>query len=185
MNAVLAYRPYAAAKHLALYKCLLDAGADPNLLSLDKYKQSAFHMSNAQGYTPSLMKFFILNGANVNAYDGRGRSLALTTAIARRDTETVKFLLEHGANPNLKTPKNQQAEILKHSVFLSDVEILTLLLEFGANPNLYSGDVSPIKAAVAKGCLGCVKMLAKYGADFQYQNLLLRVTGGKPDIENG
>ncbi|MBS0290432.1 MAG: ankyrin repeat domain-containing protein [Proteobacteria bacterium] len=82
----------------------------------------------------SLASYYLNIGANINAdyapYSSFGsKTAAITRAVIEHDINTVKWLLNEGADPNI-------GNSLKYAVQSGDTALATLLLEHGANPNL-------------------------------------------------
>lgn len=115
-------------------------------------------------------------GANPNAVDNRHELLALDWAATRGFVDTVRLLLEAGADPNL-----QNSVCLFNVIKFNDTSdeekesVLRLLLEAGANPSIerisqtrfYSSDPlteTPLMAAFNSRRVLC-DALFFYGAD--------------------
>ena len=120
-------------------------------------------------------KFIVDDGADVNA----GNGSALDNAVSEDDIEKVKFLLEYGASPNLRSRqeatvnKTKSFEILKlliakgaeitAQVFKSlaeDEDAVRFCLDNGLDPNFE--DNMPLRFAIKNGKLALVKMLEEY-----------------------
>lgn len=108
-----------------MLRCLLDAGADPNL-------------ANDNGATPLMFsqtlaatRFLVKNGADPHARDNDG----WTTLIHSPKAAITKYLLELGADVNAVGKDGMTALIRSQSP-----EITELLLNAGANPNARTAD---------------------------------------------
>ena len=120
-------------------------------------------------------RFIVDDGADVNA----GNGAALDNAVSEDDIEKVKFLLEYGASPNLRSRqestvnKTKSFEILKlliakgaeitAQVFKSlaeDEDAVRFCLDNGLDPNFE--DNMPLRFAIKNGKLALVKMLEEY-----------------------
>jgi len=111
------------AQHAELTRLLLERGADPN------DEETAYHVSET--YDNTVMKILVESG-KLNK-DG------VTTILLRKadwhDFEGMKWLLEHGADPNRGTRWGRTAF---HQAVLRDnrIEMLEVLLKHGADPML-------------------------------------------------
>jgi len=93
----------------------------------------------------------------------------LANAAYRNDFDTVKKLIETGANPNLFDPKSLPA--ITCSCYHPNSKILAHLLEHGADPNIYTTDrKSALKTAAKNKNIFNIKMLLEHGADPNYEN---------------
>jgi hypothetical protein len=120
-------------------------------------------------------RYIVDDGADVNASNGA----ALDNAVSEDDIEKVKFLLEYGASPNLRSRqeatvnKTKSFEILKlliakgaeitAQVFKSlaeDEDAVRFCLDNGLDPNFE--DNMPLRFAIKNGKLALVKMLEEY-----------------------
>jgi uncharacterized protein len=87
----------------------------------------------------ALARWLIEKGADVNEpADNAQRVAPLHAAAAVRDHETMRVLLERGADPNVK----QQMELtpLHGAASRGDIEMAKLLLENGADRNAHTSD---------------------------------------------
>ena len=93
------------------------------------------------------IKLLIENGADINTRDryvfedkkgvqllSAGKTTPLMFACSLRSIKVIKFLLENGANPNLKNSSGKTA--LMMSLMRGIFEIIKILLENGANPEI-------------------------------------------------
>jgi ankyrin repeat protein len=88
---------------------------------------------------PDVAKFLIECGADVNAAaDNQQRVAPLHAAAAVGDRETMKLLLERGADPNAR----QQVDFtpLHGAASRGDVEMAKMLIAHGADPAARSSD---------------------------------------------
>jgi ankyrin repeat protein len=83
----------------------------------------------------------------------------LVKAITNGQTEIVRLLLEHGANPN-GTPENPSPLI--EGITNGQTEIVRLLLEHGANPNGTPENPSPLIEAIRHSRTSIVSILLEY-----------------------
>lgn len=113
------------AQHPELTRLLLERGADPN------DEETPYHVPET--YDNTVMKILVESG--------KLNGTSLTTILLRKtdwhDYPGIKWLLEHGADPNQATRWGRTAF---HHAMLRDnsPEILGLLLEHGADPTLFA-----------------------------------------------
>lgn len=128
-DAVFSTTPLIAAlmsrQKLEMLRCLMDAGADPNL-------------ANDNGATPLMFsqtlaatRFLVKNGADPHARDNNG----WTALIHSPKAAITKYLLELGADVNIVGKDGMTALIRSQSP-----EITELLLNAGADPNARTAD---------------------------------------------
>lgn len=144
---------------------LLDAGADPNtgFQSTDEYPdfETALYGAAAVAFHPELTHLLLERGGDPNdnetpyhspeSYDnsalrvlvesGKLNAYSLTTMLLRKadnhDYEGMKYLLEHGADPNRAT---QWRVTALHQALRRDNQIanIDIMLDHGADPTLHS-----------------------------------------------
>jgi ankyrin repeat protein len=118
------------AQHAGLTQMLLERGADPN------DEETAYHV--AETYDNTVMKTLVESGKLSDA--------GVTTLLLRKadwhDFDGMKWLLEHGADPNRAT---RWGRTTFHHAVLRDngIEMLELLLEHGADPMLIAERPDP------------------------------------------
>lgn len=118
------------------------------------------------------IKLFLAAGMDVNVYFS---STALSAASANGKTETVKYLLDNGANPNIVT---FYGTALVLAVKNNHVDIVKILLAANANPNAISSDGhSTLSLAAFTGNPEVVTLLANAGAKVDF---IHPVTGATP-----
>jgi ankyrin repeat protein len=96
-------------KTLQIVQFFLEKGLDPHCLgwALVNYAGSATQVRTKEEKDLEILKLLITNGVNVNYKRGGDTALLWATATAKGYTPqatlaTVTYLLEHGANPNIK-----------------------------------------------------------------------------------
>jgi ankyrin repeat protein len=133
--------------HANLVDILLEAGADPNLQASEfpAFKCITHHR-------PHLLPRIIAAGADLNKPPG-----IVETAVACGERESLLILLEHGADPNARTPSGNTA--LTTAIRLNRHEFIDILLTNGADPGV-RGQEWPIAMAV-KSPLILAKLLPR------------------------
>jgi len=111
-----------------------------------------------------LLAAYLKAGFDVNGPAWGQTVTALQMAIKEQRADSVRFLLEKGADPN-KTTKGVRAP-LNWAVDLDNAEIVMHLLDHKANVNIQDdGGITPLLFAVGKNNHKIVKMLLDRGAD--------------------
>jgi len=132
------YGAAGVAHHAGVTRVLLERGADPN------DGEVPYH--SPEGYDNAALQVLVESG--------RMTAESLTTMLCRKhdwhDYDGVKWLLEHGADPNRMTHWRRTAF---HQALRRDnsLEIIELLLDHGGNPALAADGVSAIGLAARRG----------------------------------
>ena len=173
-------------------RILLDAGANANTGWWEKQHEPnpewepALYGAAGIAHHPELTRLLLERGADPNDgevtyhtpedYDNRALEIVVETGkltadslavmLVRKhdwhDYDGVKFLLDHGADPNHDT--NWGMTPLHQGIQRdNDLEILKLALDHGGNPNLPSKRLSPLSVAVRRGRGDFLKELAMRG----------------------
>jgi ankyrin repeat protein len=167
--------PLALTSSGAMMKKLLQAGANPNIVSStgESPLMAAARAGNAES-----VKALLEHGANVNAREKLRGQTALMWAVSQRHPDIVRVLLEHGADAGARTESNRQlfftgepsgagrnpadwvmrtidtggSTALLFAARQGDVESAKLLLAAKANPNEVAADgTSPLVLASYSG----------------------------------
>jgi ankyrin repeat protein len=132
------YGAAGVAHHEGLTRLLLDRGADPN------DGEVPYHAP--EGYDNRALKALVESG--------RVNQDSLATMLLRKhdwhDGEGIRWLLDHGADPNRMTRWGRTA---LHQAVLRDnaLEIVEAALDHGADPRLESGGRSAVAMAARRG----------------------------------
>lgn len=110
---------------------LLKAGVNPNKSwRNEKQKKNIYALHNTAGFgEPKMVQLLLDFNADINLLDEKGES-ALIYAIQNSKIETVKILIEKGANINHKTKDNINP--LYVATKKKNTEIISLLKDAGA-----------------------------------------------------
>ncbi len=132
------YGAAGVAHHAALTRLLLERGADPN------DGEVVYHAPETRDNTA--LKLLVESG--------RLTPGSLAVLLIRKhdwhDYEGVKYLLEHGADPNHVRPQGWVA--IHHAIARdNDLEIIELLLDHGADPSLAMSGRSAVAHAAHRG----------------------------------
>lgn len=86
-----------------------------------------------------VVKVLISHGADLNETNACCRKNPLHFVSSFRNFDLIKFLLEKGADPNVRDAENRSTlEIVLKDCRIPNVGIIEVLLEYGANDNLDS-----------------------------------------------
>ncbi|XP_047467949.1 ankyrin repeat and SOCS box protein 2-like isoform X2 [Mugil cephalus] len=147
-------------EHLACVRCLLEAGADPDICSHNKetplYK--ACELENVD-----MVGLILSNGATVNQRCGRGWT-ALHEAVSRNNTEICDMLIRAGAT--LNPPNTYCVTPLIVAAQQGHIRALCYLIEKGADVNMQTCDgVTALHEASKEGHREAVALLLTKHAD--------------------
>lgn len=117
----------------------------------------------------------LAQGANVNAIGKEGMT-PLFWAIGKQNLEGFRFLLSHGANPNLivrwkDTKGREQSEnTLRLAAMLENAAYLQAALDAGGNPNLIVNSIrqTPLYTAILHQRRANVVLLLQRGAGINH-----------------
>lgn len=122
-----------------IVKIMLDNGADMyacGAIGFDDFEYGCESPVEASLGNLEFLKMFLDYGADINRKYTNGESL-LSQAAGYNSFKSVKFLLDNGANVNLKSNQNLTALISATKRETSDTEkIVNILLDAGADPNV-------------------------------------------------
>ena len=152
-------------------KTLLEKGKDINLVNI--YNQTPLYIAVTNKYLKventnnylEVAKFLLENKAIVNI---NSTYMPINYAVAVRDYDMVKLLLEYKANPN---SIYRCQPILHDAIRNISKNTVKILLEYGADPNLkgLNGDTS-LHVAIKVKNIDIFTMLLSYGADLNIKN---------------
>lgn len=110
----------------------------------------------------ALVQQLVNNGADVNSRDKDG-DCALMLATVYGSAEMVRFLLEEGADPDLKNHEDETALMWA----AHDLEKVKLLVKYGAgvNEKAKSGNTPLLMACIGNDQLDIIRFLVSEGAD--------------------
>lgn len=159
-NAVLADDPVRAAYLLEKKHAAIDG--------LDLQGEAPLHHAITMN-SPSMVKFLIDHGANVNQRDRDGWTPLMTAAWVD-DAEDAKLLLAHKADPDAASPQNFTP--LGIALQYGKKSVALALIDSGADVNRRVGDAgyTPLMIAVAGHADEAVKSLIRRGADLNARN---------------
>lgn len=108
----------------------------------------------------------VASGANVNEADIVG-STPLIAALNGCHLAVVKFLLEHGANPNTTViGVDALSQAINATAATGDMTYVTLMLDHGAKPDAKGEEgYTDLDFAAGEGLRDVVRVLLQHGAD--------------------
>ena len=154
------YGAAAVAQHAELTRLLLERGADPNEV------ETPYHVP--ESYDNAALKVLVESGKlNANS---------LTTMLLRKadihDYDGMKYLLEHGADPNRMTRWRYTA---LHQAVRRDnrIELIDLMLDHGADPTLKNAadGKSAVVMAVRRGRGDVLRSFARRGFSLELEGV--------------
>ena len=164
------YPPISLTKDLEIVKILAEHGADLNVK--DNAGVTPL-LSAVKDGCADIVEYLASLGAEVNTYQDTALN-AIGTAVLFKQIDIVRILIDHGADVCCRQYPGYH--VLHIPVLKEDnAEMLELLAANGADVNAidYCGS-TPAYLAAAKGFLNSLKVLQKYGADFNIRIKLQR-----------
>jgi hypothetical protein len=133
------------------------------------------------GVKLAAVKRYVESGADVNALLPQGRVFMqslLHLAAATHHVEVMRYLLAHGADPNLANGTNGERPLHAAIVSADDPAAAALLLAHGAkvDPRSQPGN-TPLHDAVILERVQIVELLLAHGADPRLETPYLRIDG--------
>ncbi|KAJ3417515.1 hypothetical protein HDV05_003379 [Chytridiales sp. JEL 0842] len=170
---------FVAAKtgNVELAKHLLDFGADVNYVNT--WRQTPLNRAAARGHV-DMISFLADNGGIVSPWEELPMESPLFEAAAYRKVDTLRALLERGADPNVIRQRNRWAPTALHTVLFKynflkvngevlnkdqqesaaqTLECVRVLVNSGANVNVISADGFPLDIAKRKNLVQVVAFL--------------------------
>jgi ankyrin repeat protein len=149
-------------RNAALFRKLLDAGADVNATQVDG--MTALHWAVYNDDVPTA-RMLVRAGAKVNAANRYGVP-PLSLACTNGNADLVKLLLEAGADANATLPGGET--VLMTAARVGNVDAVTSLLARSADPNAREeGGQTALMWAAVEGHPAVVRALIDRGADLR------------------
>jgi ankyrin repeat protein len=187
-----------AAGFIKAAEALLDAGADPNsgFWTTGKYPEFETALYGAAGVAQhaGLTKLLVERGADVNDEEacyhspetwendamkvlvesGKVTEDNLCMMLVRKhdwhDYEGAKYLLEHGANPNVNSGRGWYP--MHHALTrINGPDMISLLLDHNADPYLVSNDLTAVARAAREGRRDVLELFSERGFSLALQGL--------------
>ena len=139
-------------------KLLLDKGADVNFKNKQGHNALLFCV-----HEPDKIKLLVSRGADINVSGKSGNTPLLIAAVGTNNFESVKLLLDNGANPLVKNKIKESA--LTRATPLAGNDVIDLLLLTGNEIDSVSENFTPLSAAIAFSNRNAVLHLLEKGAN--------------------
>nr|URM61971.1 ankyrin repeat domain containing protein [Mimivirus sp.] len=133
-----------------------------------------------------IVNYLELGIYDINATNEDGWTALMIAAVNSHELgniNTVKLLLDHGADINIKNKYNETVIylVLTRTPLTNNYDLIKLLLNEGANINIKNVDDDFCLAAACRSCdndykLSIVELLLKYGADVNMTNTYYETT---------
>jgi ankyrin repeat protein len=136
----------------AIVRELLEKGADPNHRNDANATALMWAADNLEK-----TRVLVAHGAEVNARSNDGRSPLAIAASKAGASPIVKFLLEHGANPNPAGPTDTVP--IRQAAAAGDADVMQLLLDHGADPKAAGEEA--LVGSVETDCKKCIQLVEK------------------------
>ena len=146
--------------------CLLSAGVDPN--QCDSEDLSPLSHSAMAGHR-AVMGMLLQWGSLVNCVSSTRRQTALMSSVEANQLESVAFLTDIGADPNIANSDGSTPLILASE--MGNLQIVEVLLQMSADPNhCDSHGWSSLSKACDKGYSEIAFVLVQAGANVLQNN---------------
>lgn len=136
-------------------RCLIDAGSNTN--AIDKYDNRPLHLATEWGKHDDVIHLLVKHQADVNALGHCGFT-ALRKLVVGGRLGTIHFLLQHGADPDLRGSTKIESCVWE-ACRSGRAEVLKLLLDFGANPVTEHNGRSALEIARQENHIECALLL--------------------------
>jgi ankyrin repeat protein len=113
----------------------------------DETEVKSISISVRDEETEKIRSFFAKNSELVNIQEPKFGFTLLMWAVFNHKMESVKSLLESGANPNI--PSKKGVSPLIRAAEFDELPMMKLLIEFGADPHYMMDSLPPASALVA------------------------------------
>lgn len=145
----------------------LAEGGDVNIA--DDKGFTVFHYAVAHGYL-ALSAMLVHAGARVNGLNPEGYS-PLMASSKLSNTESVQFLIDHGADVNAVMNTGETALMMGASASIT-TDVVKILLSAGAGIDAQSGrGTTALMRASKSGKLDNIRVLVEHGADLGVKDM--------------
>lgn len=152
------YGAAGVAHDVNLTKLLLERGAEPN------DEEAVYH--SPETYENDAMKALVETGKLIK----ENLSVMLIRKLDWHDYEGLKYMLDHGADPNGERKRGWYA--LHHSLMRANgLEFIELLLDHGADPLLMKNGFNAVSLAACEGRADVLQFLKQKGVSIQLEGI--------------
>jgi ankyrin repeat protein len=150
--------------HSEVVELLIDADAQVNIGNVGAEPMNALIAATLSEEDTNVIPLLIQKGADPNMKGGGLFQYPLHAAAEKNLEETVRHLIENGADVNATGGRYMTA--LQAAALHSHSEVMQILLENSANPCIIGGQYgTALTAAYTGGWVDAISILYKYGAD--------------------
>jgi len=134
---------------LEVVRSLVESGADVN--ATDEHGSGTL-----LNFHPGITAYLLSKGAAPNAQTNENGASVLAGLCFTNQTECVRLLLAHGADPNRGRDESMETPLHHALAGGADIEVIRLLIDAGANtnaktkPGIYSYNSTEVRRRVAK-----------------------------------
>ena len=161
---------------LQLVQIFLKAGADPSQISWNRADMGGFAASTGLFFATirrhlRLMQMLLEAGADVDVHrrwESFDSNTALGWAASHGEIDSVRLLLQAGANPNVPANGRYQYTALQAATKYGYEHVVEIFLQAGADVNVPPcpyGGMTALQAAAIQGYLRLARVLIEAGAD--------------------
>jgi ankyrin repeat protein len=152
------YGAAGVAHNAGLTKLLLERGAEPN------DEEAVYH--SPETYENDAMKALVETGKLIK----ENLSVMLIRKLDWHDYEGLKYMLDHGADPNGERKRGWYA--LHHSLMRANgLPFIELLLDHGADPLLMKNGFNAVSLAACEGRADVLQLLKQKGVSIQPEGI--------------
>ena len=153
-----------------MVRLLIQNGADPN--KEDSTLDLPLGVAITQEQKAIAIQL-IEAGANINKPTGWDKTPMLSLAVAKKDEQMVRLLIQNGANATPDWAGPGPSTLLAAAVATENESILRLLLQAGADCQVHTPDRNslnerlPLMTAIETRNLEVARLLLEFGADIE------------------
>jgi ankyrin repeat protein len=137
---------------------------------LENVSHLSLHEACSTGYLSEVKRNLKEGPDKLNTFSPDGFT-ALALACYFGYPDIVEYLLDEGADPDIRATDKSRVAPLNAAVASDRTEIVAMLLNAGADPNIQQkSGIAPIHSAAHNGNLDIIELLIKAGADISLKS---------------